>query len=331
MGGGPTTPELVAASCDAGALGSLGGAYLNPERLRSDIRKVKSLTQKPFNVNLFVPSPEPLIQHSQLECALRDTRSYRKELGLADPVLKPPFQEDFEAQISVVLSERPAAFSFVFGMVDRKIIEECHQKNIYTIGAATTLEEGQKLEALGIKAVVAQGFEAGGHRATFLSSDENPTLGTMRLTQTLSNHLKIPVIASGGIMDGNGILDALQSGAQAAQLGTAFLLAREAGTSEPYKQILRKKMGSTRFTRMFSGRLARGIENRFISEMESNNAAILPFPAQNVFTRDIRSEAVAQNKSDFLSLWAGTGVNRIQEGTAREIIGRIKAELDDSG
>lgn len=328
MGGGPTTPELVAASSNAGALGSLAGAYLSPDQLRIDILRTRTLTQRPFAVNLFTPAPKPFLPQSKIEEALSTTRVYRKELGLSDPTLVPPFQEDFEKQFSVVLSETPAVFSFVFGLLDKHYLEECHRRGIYTIGAAATLEEGVALETLGVKAVVAQGLEAGGHRAIFSAESDDPLIGTMSLTQALARTLKIPIIASGGIMNGHGITEALHCGAQAVQLGTAFLLCKEAGTSEVYRRaLLERRHSPTRITRVFSGRLARGLENRFIREMEMKPSAILSFPAQNVLTRDIRNEATKQSKADYLSLWAGTGVSLIREDSTANLVKKLVDEM----
>lgn len=157
------------------------------------------------------------------------------------------------------------------------------------MGTATTLEEGLTLQEYGVDAVIAQGAEAGGHRGTFTPEQYDSLIGTFALTRILSQNLKIPVIASGGIMDGRGIVAALTLGAQAAQMGTAFLLCEEAGTSAPYRVALNQVQDKgTRLTRVFSGRWARGIPNRFMLEMEY--ASILPFPAQNAFTRDIRKK-----------------------------------------
>lgn len=255
LAGGPSTPELVAAVSNAGALGSLGAAYLPPADMERTINRIRELTARPFGVNLFAPAPAPKVTSGQVHAALGVTRKYRSELELPDPAVQPPFQEDFEKQFAVVLRARPAVFSFTFGLLDRSIVEECRRQGILTMGTATTIEEGLALEESGVDAVVAQGAEAGGHRGLFSSEQEDQLIGTFVLTRRMSLTLRIPVVASGGIMDGRGIAAALTLGAQAAHLGTAFLLCDEAGTSPAYREAHRKARGKeTRLTRVFSGR-----------------------------------------------------------------------------
>ncbi len=306
MGGGPTTPELVAAASNAGAIGSLAGAYLSPDQLRKEIQKTRSLTPDKFIVNLFLPASSLHLDPLRIKTALEYTRPYRKELQIPDPELSPPYQQDFEKQFTVLLEEAPAAFSFIFGSLDPQRIHACRQKNIFTIGTATTLAEGFALEASGVNAVIAQGYEAGGHRALFSADDEDLRLGTFELTSALTQNLQLPVISAGGLMTRQDITHALSRGAEAVQLGTAFLLSKEAGTSEVYRQALRERKNSpTCLTRAFSGRWARGFENRLIRELKDQPSAILPFPAQNALTRDIRLHATRQHNAEFLSLCVG--------------------------
>jgi nitronate monooxygenase len=165
----------------------------------------------------------------------------------------------------------------------------------------------------------------------FSPAQEEPGISTLMLTKLLVRHLKIPVIAAGGIMDGQGIAAAVRAGAQAAQLGTAFLTCKEAGTAAPYrKALLHPGPKSTRLTRAFSGRLARGLENRFLREMDSPAAAVLPYPAQNSFTRDIRRKSAADGRADFLSLWAGTGVDRIRPLDAGTLVRLLFHEMEQT-
>lgn len=321
LGGGPSTAALVAAVSNTGALGSLGGAYLTPEDLERTIQSIQKLTKNPFAVNLFAPTPTPKLQQDQIDAAVKVTQDYRKELALSEPLIQAPFSESFADQIATVINCKPAVFSFIFGLISEELINECHQQQIKVIGTATTLEEGLMLQELGVDAVVAQGAEAGGHRGTFTAEQQDPLIGTFVLTRIMAHALNVPVIASGGIMDGSGIASALTLGAQAAQLGTAFLLCKEAGTSTTYRKILREAQGhETQLTRAFSGRWARGIKNRFMEEMEQHDAAILPFPVQNAFTRDIRKKATELGRPEFLSLWAGQGVGLIREMRAEELV-----------
>jgi len=324
LGGGPSTPELVAAASNAGVLGSLGAAYMSPFDLENAINAIRQLTSRPFGVNLFAPAPAPQLSPAQIEAALDATRPYRSELDLQDPAVKPPFHENFANQFAVILNLKPAVFSFTFGLLDQSVIDDCRRRGIITMGTANTVDEGLALQESGVDAVVAQGAEAGGHRGQFsveMTGDIIDTIGTFALTRSMVSALRIPVIASGGIMDGSGIAAALTLGAQAAHLGTAFLLCDEAGTSPAYRKALQSaRSGDTRLTRAFSGRWARGLDNRFMREMAQHDNAVLPYPAQNAFTRDIRKKAAQLGRVEYLSLWAGQGVGLIRQMKAAELV-----------
>jgi len=321
MGGGATTPQMVAAVSNAGALGSLAGAYLGPAELRKSIREVRNLTDRPFAVNLFAPSSDPVLSFAQMEAAVAATRPYRDDLRIAAPALTPPFSQEFAAQVSVVLSERPAVFSFTFGLPDRHVLEQCRNNSILTFGTATTLDEALALQEAGVDAVVAQGAEAGAQRGSFSPQEPDSFIGLIPLVTVLVHELRVPVIAAGGIMNGNGIAGALALGAQAAQLGTAFLCCDESGITSAYrKALLDPNRPRTRPTRAFTGRWARGLENTFMMEMESQPSAILPFPAQNAFTQDIRKKAAQEGRAEYLSLWAGQGVPLIRSMAAGDLV-----------
>lgn len=325
--GGLTTPELVAAVSNTGALGSLGGAYLTSELLEQSIKSIQLRTKNAFGINLFVPTPTPKLSPSQITAALKVTQGYRNELALAPPLVQAPFAEHFDEQFALVLKYKPAVFSFTFGLLSKELIKECRQQQIITLGTATTLEEGLVLQEYGVDAVIAQGAEAGGHRASFSAEQQDSLIGTLVLTQMLVHALHIPIIASGGIMDGAGIAAVLMLGAQAAQLGTAFLLCPETASSAAYRAALSKAQGQdTQLTRAFSGRWARGLQNRFMSEMAQHDSSILPFPAQNAFTRDIRKKAAELGRAEFLSLWAGQGVGLIRQMPAQELVHTLYEE-----
>ena len=327
LSGGPSSPELVAAVSNSRTLGSLGAAYLSPYELEQTIKRIQKLTPHPFGVNLFAPMPSPKLSAKQIDAALKATHCYRSELAIADPLVQAPFNENFEEQLAVVMKCKPAVFSFTFGLINEDVIKECCKQKIMTIGTATSLEEGIALQESGVDAVVAQGAESGGHRGTFFADKPDSLIGTFVLTRILARTLRIPVIASGGIMDGAGIAAALTLGAQAAQLGTAFLLCNEAGTSPAYRKALQQAQGNeTQLTRAFSGRWARGIKNRFMLEMEQHDSSILPFPAQNAFTRDIRKKAAELGHAEYLSLWAGQGINLIRKMKAGALIETLYEE-----
>jgi nitronate monooxygenase len=333
LSGGPSTPELVAAASNSGALGFLGAAYMSAETLSRACSRVKELTSRPFGINLFVPAFEPMPSPVLVEKAIQVTRKYREELGLPAPAVKGPFQENFQEQFDVMLEARPRVFSFTFGLLSVDHIKECRSRGILVWGTGTTLEEAMALQESGVDAVVAQGTEAGGHRGIFSPEQAEPNIGTSDLIQQMTFQLRCPVIASGGLMNGADIAEVLKLGAAAAQLGTAFLLCQEAGTSPAYRQALRdaaKLKSQTRLTRAFSGRWARGLENRFMREMASQTENLLPYPIQNSFTRDIRNAAARLGKSEYLSLWAGEGVGAIREHSAKDLVSALRQETEAS-
>jgi nitronate monooxygenase len=229
------------------------------------------------------------------------------------------------------MNERPAVFSFTFGVPDQKFLAECRKGGILMFGTATTPEEGLALQESGVDAVVAQGAEAGAQRGTFSTEGRDPFIGLAALIPALVSRLHVPVIAAGGIMNGAGIVAAIALGAKAAQLGTAFLACDESGISRPYRNaLLDPGRRVTRPTRAFSGRWARGLENRFIVEMASRENAILPFPAQNAFTQDIRKKATEMGHPDYLSLWAGQGVGLIRAMNAETLVKTLLKETSDA-
>jgi nitronate monooxygenase len=320
MAGGPTTPRLVAAVSNAGALGSLGAAYLPPHILREQIAEIRRLTEGPFNVNLFLPLPfeaDPV----RIRRAGELLDPYRQELGIEDPGKPSSFEEDFYDQFEVIIEEHVPVFSFTFGTLARELTDRLRENGTHVVGTATTVEEGTRLERDGVDAVVAQGAEAGGHRGTFLGDVQDSLIGTMALVPQMVDALSIPVIAAGGIMDGRGLAAALTLGAEAVQMGTAFLTCEESGAHHAFKNaVLESTEDQTAITRAFSGRAARGIENRFLVEVGAHEQEIPPFPVQNALTRDVRAAAQEQNRPEFMSLWSGQGLRLARSNTAAELI-----------
>jgi nitronate monooxygenase len=204
-------------------------------------------------------------------------------------------------------------------------------RGMFVMGTATTVAEAVSLETAGVDAIVAQGSEAGGHRGTFAGPFEAGLVGTMALVPQVVDAVSLPVIASGGIMDGRGIAAALALGAQAVQMGTAFLTCHEAGIPDAYKEaILKAHEDETRLTRAFSGRPARGIVNRFMTEIDRTAESILPFPLQNALTRPLRSAAAKQGRAEFLSLWAGQAVRLARRQPAAELVARLVKETEQA-
>lgn len=314
MAGGISTPELAAAVSEAGGLGSLGAAYLTPAQIAEAGAAVRARTGRPFAVNLFIPSPVPTVTPEEVAAAQADLAPLHAELGLPAPALPERVQEDFGAQFRAVLELRPAVFSFAFGRLGAVERAALRERGILTVGTATGLEEARALAADGVDAVTVQGAAAGGHRGGWAQDDLADTLA---LTRAVAAAVKLPVIAAGGLMDAADVRAALEAGASLVQCGTAFLRAREAGTSVPYRSALAAAgPGETVLTCAFSGRPARGLANRVTAEV----ACPLPYPLQNALTRELRTTATRANRAEFLSLWAGEGYSRGHGGTAVEIL-----------
>lgn len=328
LAGGGDTPDLVAAVCEAGALGFIGAAYLTPPQLVETARAVRARTARPFGINLFAPQPVPDAPRDPGP-ALERVAPFFAELGLPPPTLPASEGFSFDEQLAVALESGASVFSFTFGTLPTSAIEAIKARGMFLIGTATTVEEAKQLEAAGTDAVVTQGSEAGGHRGTFAGPFETGMVGTMSLVPQVVDAVRVPVIASGGIMDGRGIAAALALGASAVQMGTAFLTCHEAGVPEVYKEaILKAREHETRITRAFSGRPARGIINRFMREVDHAPEAILPFPLQNDLTRLLRRAAAKQGRAEFLSLWAGQGVRMARRQSARELVARLAKETE---
>jgi nitronate monooxygenase len=325
MAGGADTPELVAAVGNAGGFGFIGAAYLTPEQIVDSAQRVRALTPRQFGINLFAPLPAPPEQN--LDAAIARLAPYHAELGLPPPAAPHVPADQFDAQLASALESGASAISFTFGLLPKAAVTAIQARGLRLIGTATTVAEAIALRDSGVDAIVAQGSEAGGHRGTFLGDFADAQIGTLALVPQIVDAVSVPVIASGGIMDGRGIAAALALGAGAVQLGTAFLTCSEAGVAEVYKDaILRSPETATRITRAFSGRPARGIVNRFMIGIDADVEAIAPFPVQNVLTRPLRAAAASQGRAEFLSLWAGQGLRLARRQSAAELIERLRGE-----
>jgi nitronate monooxygenase len=330
MAGGPTTPELVAAVSNAGGLGSLGAAYLTPSQITEAIRQIRLLTDQPFNVNLFAGGYEAR-PHADAGPMLAVLAEVHEELGLPPPVLAEPAIDPFPEQFEAVLQARPAVFSFTFGMPDAYAMTRLKKSGMAALGTATTVEEVYRLVEAGVDGIVAQGAEAGGHRGTFGAAFETSMVPVLDLVAGIVAALPVPVIGSGGLMDGRDITAAMKRGASAVQLGTAFLTCPESGASAAYKRaLLDARTDTTVVTRVFSGRPARGLRNAFIVRLEGKEDVILPYPLQNALTRPMRTAAARKGDSGFLSLWAGQGVARVRVLPAAELVRHLVEEMKEA-
>jgi nitronate monooxygenase len=266
MAGGPSTVRLAAAVTEAGGLGSVAGAMLAPDTLRDAIREVRSLTDGPFAVNLFAPLPPP---------SPARTEEWARVTGAPVPDLRPVPR--FEDQLGVVVAERVPVLSWTFGLAPVEGVEA------FTIGTATTVEEAVALEAAGVRAVVAQGYEAGGHRGTFLAGVAESLIGTVALVPQVVDAVSVPVIASGGIMDGRGIVAARALGAYGVQLGTAFLATEEAGTRPEHRAALARP---TTVTSVLTGRAARAVRTPVVDRLEASGVEPPDYPLPRGYQAD---------------------------------------------
>lgn len=332
LAGGGDTPELVAAVSNAGALGFIGAGYLTAEQVSATGRAVRDKTERPFGINLFAPLPAP-DSGVDRQRAFDAMAPFFAELGLPAPSLPAATMPDFEEQLAAALDTGASAFSFTFGLLPEHAVRAVKNRSMLLIGTATTVQEALALEKTGVDAIVTQGSEAGGHRGTFLGDFNSGMIGTMSLVPQVVDAVRVPVIASGGIMDGRGIAAALALGASAVQMGTAFLTCPESGIPSAYKDaILAAHEDQTQITRAFSGRPARGIVNRFMREVEpaDGSGRILPFPLQNALTRPLRNAAAKAGKAEFLSLWAGQGVRLAKRESAAALVARFVKETSEA-
>ncbi|WBX79453.1 nitronate monooxygenase [Virgibacillus salarius] len=329
MAGGTTTPELIASVSNAGGLGTLGAGYMNPKHMKQTIQKIKKLTNRPFGVNVFIPET-PNVSEKEIEKANELLRPFRKELKLTEPKVTKPLTHLFEKQMEIILEERVPVCSFTFGVPSKEEVQQLKQKGTIVMGTATTVKEAMINEEHGIDMVVMQGSEAGGHRGTFSASFDKAMIGTMALIPQTVDHVNISVIAAGGIMDGRGVLASLTLGAQAVQMGTAFVTSLESGAN---KQQIEAILTSTEehpvITSAFSGKPARGIQNEFITKMAPYERSLPGYPVQHTLTKQIRSEAAKQNRPEWVHLWSGQSPRLSKRKSAASIIADIVSQVDD--
>ena len=297
MAGGITTPQLVAAVANQGGVGSFGFAYSAPEKIHADLVAAQSLTSGPINANFFIFNsvclPGDQIQKNAMQalCSL----GVDGVQSLTIPV--EPFYPNLMEQLEPIWNTRPAILSFHFGLPPEGVIEKAHALGIAVGISATSLEEALAIESVHADFIVAQGIEAGGHRGQFDLQAKDEALSTLALTAQLAKHCHIPIVAAGGIMNGADIHAALTNGAQAAQMGTAFLCCDESGTPPSYRHyLLHKQDRPTTLTKAFSGRLARGLENTFTHTMQTQTT----LPEARTSPRNLARHSIGL-KSKFLS------------------------------
>ena len=325
--------RMAVAVSNAGGLGSLPCAMLGPDAMRKELAHIAAHTTKPYNVNFFCHTPPK--PDAEREARWRAVLSpYYRECGL-DPgavpsgVLRTPFGVD---AADVLDDFHPAVVSFHFGLPSAELLARVRAGGSKIFSSATTVDEARWLEARGVDAIIAQGFEAGGHRGMFLSDELSTQTGTLALVPQIVQTVAVPVIAAGGIADAKGVAAALALGAAGVQVGTAYLLCPEATTSPVHRASLRSEAARhTAVTNLFSGRPARGIVNRLMKELGPISTAVPDFPLASSALAPLRDRAESQGHGDFSPLWSGQNASGCREIPAADLtraLARIHAPGD---
>lgn len=327
---GATTPEMVLAASEAGGLGSLPGAMLSVVQMRGALDQVRAATRKPINLNFFAHSaPEPdAAGQMRWRAALS---GYYVELGLdpADPVPasnRAPFDDIY---CKLVEEYRPEVVSFHFGLPGDPLLDRVRKTNAKIIASATTVREARWLAERGVDAVIAMGYEAGGHRGNFLTDDMTTQVGTFALVPQVVDAVDMPVIAAGGIADQRGVRAAFALGASAVQVGTAYLLTPEANVSDFHREALREGGDDkTALTNLFTGRPARGFMNRLMRELGPLSDAAPPFPTAGGALAPLRAIADKAGRSDFSNMWSGQSARLAKEMSTYDLTRHLAAGID---
>ena len=330
--GGLPSQHLTATVSNLGGLGSLGAVTLGGSAIKDVIGEIRSLTERPFAINLWVSTSDQGASHISAEAidqAIQCYASYYSELGIKRPSHTEAKSQDFEAQVAAALDALAPVLSFTFGIPPAEVLTECRKRGIKTVGTATTPEEAVALEDRGLDLIVASGFEGGGHRGSFLRSATDSFIGTVSLIPQVVDAVRVPVIAAGGIADARGIVAALALGAEGVQIGTAFVPCAGSGASEPYAAALLSEAAKrTGLTDAFTGRLARGLKNRLMDELEARSSLPLPFPLQHAVTQTVAGPAAQQRKTELMTLWAGQSASLCRCADATELMTRLIAGTD---
>lgn len=309
FGGGLSTVELTSTVSNLGGLGGFGAYTLSPDEMYEVDKQIKLKTDKPYNLNLWV-NDHDIIDKEHTEKQYKKTveifKPYYDRLHIEIPALPPSFESRFQNQLQVVFDIKPKVFSFMFGLLDQDIIERLKNQGTIVAGNATTLDEAIALENIGVDVIVASGFESGGHRPSFLDTPELSTTGTFALIQLIKDKVNTPIVAAGGIASSRGIAAAMTLGAEAVQIGTAFLATEESGALPVHREFLFSDAAKyTTLSRAYTGRLGRGITTEITRELLTATDQTLPFPLQTTFISSMRKAALEQQKNELVFFWAG--------------------------
>ncbi len=327
---GASNEALAIAVSNAGGLGSMAAAGLAPEVLKKAAATIRAATDRPFLINIFIQKPANP-DMDEVRTAMERIAPWRARFGLPAQSIPNQWAEAFEPQFAALVEAAPPAASFTFGILTPDQVAALKAQGCWVMGTATTAAEAKAWAEVGADAICAQGLEAGGHRGTFLKDVSESQVGTLSLVSTIREAVEIPVVAAGGITDGKAVAAALAMGAAAAQIGTAYLLSDEATVSVPWRAaIAAVDDDGTRLTRVFSGKYARGIENKFMREMRAVESEIPAYPIQNALTQELRAAAAKAGSSEELSLWAGQSVKLAKPGSAAAITETLWREARDA-
>ena len=335
FGGRLSSVELTSIVSNAGGLGSYGCQPFTASEIIDIAKNLREKTKKPFNLNLWVKDEDDNIKDfnkESFEKVLNLLLPYFKEIGAELPTFPLPDSPRFENQIEAIFESKPKVFSCVYGIPSDDIMDKCRSLGIKTVGTATTLDEAIAIENAGFDAVVATGFDAGGHRVSFLDKAEDSLVGVFSLIPQVADHVKIPVIAAGGIVDSRGIKAAFALGANAVQMGTAFLATDESGTSKIHKEkLFSNEARYTTLTKVFTGRLSRGLKNRLTEELKDFQNEMAPYPLQGKIVGKLGAyPANTESNPELKSFWAGQAAPLVKYHKAMELIDCIIKEMDEA-
>lgn len=324
FGGGYSSVELASTVCNLGGLGSFGAQHLAYDDIIKVNAEIKNLTDKPYAINLWVSDRDDdrlaTFKEMEYEKLKAIFKPYFDELKVPLPEMPVDLGARYDDQVQAILKMKPPAFSFVFGIPSQEILSACKSSNIKTIGTATTVDEAIALEKAGVDVIVATGFEAGGHRVSFLRSPEESLTGTFSLIPQVAASIRVPFVAAGGIFDGRTIAAALTLGADGVQIGTAFLATKQSNASPIHKEkLFSAEARYTTLTKAFTGRWARGMVSKISTEMKAHEKDFAPYPMHGRFLREMRAAAIKQNRADLFSFWAGQSASLIKHHDATEL------------
>jgi nitronate monooxygenase len=329
--GGIATQRLTAAVSNGGGLGSFGAHGLSPSAIQEVIAEIRSLTTKPFAINLWVSMEDAGARTSgpvEFARSLAPLAEHIRALGGTLPRYEPYKPIRFEEQARVVIDANVPVFSFIYGIPPREILDECRKRNIVTVGSATTPDEAVALEQAGVDVIVASGFESGGHRGSFLRPAEESLVGIFALLPQIVDAVSVPVVAAGGVADARGLLAAFALGAEGVQIGTAFLATEQSGASRLHREaILSGKARQTGLTKGFTGRLARGIQNQLLTELSRPGVEVLPYPLQRMPVRNLTRVAEPAGRAELLPLWAGQSASLARQNDAAALLQALVSDV----